>query len=57
MREKLETTIINDPVRNCAVGTTDFNTGDFHTFNTTLPLSNFLEAVMSSAAPPVFFPP
>lgn len=52
----LQSLVSHPPLRNITVGATDLNTGRFLTFNESLGLG-IIEAVMCSAAPPLFFPP
>lgn len=56
LRETLKQKVTHGPARNITVGSTDLNTGHFRTFNESLG-ADIVEAVMCSAAPPLYFPP
>ena len=56
LRETISQQVQHPPLRNFTMGSTDLNTGHFATFNESLGM-DIIEAVMCSAAPPLFFPP
>ena len=56
LHDTLTQLVTHVPMRNFTVGSTNLNTGLFGTFNESLG-KNIVEAVMCSAAPPLFFPP
>lgn len=56
LRQSLNQKMTHAPCRNVSIGSTDLNTGHFSTFNESLGL-DIIEAVMCSAAPPLYFPP
>lgn len=56
LRETIYQRMMHAPVRNVSVGSTDLNTSHFATFNESLGM-DIAEAVMCSAAPPLYFPP
>ncbi len=56
LRKTLEGLVTTPPQRNVTVGSTNLNTGKFGNFNESLGM-DIIEAVMCSAAPPLFFPP
>ena len=56
LRETLQGVMKHGPLRNVTVGASNLDTGLFGNFNESLG-TNILEAVMCSAAPPLYFPP
>lgn len=56
LRKTVSALVDHPPLRNVTVGSTDLNTGKFGNFNESLGMG-IIEAVMCSAAPPLFFPP
>lgn len=56
LRSLLLSLVTHPPMRNFTVGSTNLDTGRFGTFNESLG-ENIVEAVMCSAAPPLYFPP
>jgi len=56
LRQTITQKVTHPPYRNVTLGSTDLNTGHFATFNESMGL-DIVEAVMCSAAPPLYFPP
>ena len=56
LRSFLVSQIKNSPVRQVSILATNLETGDYEIFNETLG-ADLVEAIMSSAAPPLLFPP
>jgi len=56
LRETLTEFYVNGIHRNITVGSSNLDLGQFSDFNETVGNENLIEAVMCSAAPPLFFP-
>ena len=57
LRETLTKLFVQGIHRNVTIGATNLNTGLFGNFNESVGNANIIEAIMCSAAPPLFFPP